>query len=226
MRLFCLLSMLVFLSGCGPSLTQYRPRLAHVDEPAQDQPITVSVGEEMLRKGDYLAHHAVRLRQTVKLGPLNGYTLSPGVYLRQRTGTRSDYYRPAAGARGGRLDKSFFSDGVRAIEVYRDQNTVCVVVTLGNRVCRDDVALTHFLQSRAQDNSFIRTLIYSGRVGDKINVGYREYEDLQARPSFANEVEYDVAASALIGYKGAQIEVLHADNQSITYVVRRSFPDF
>jgi hypothetical protein len=67
-------------------------------------------------------------------------------------------------------------------------------------------------------------LIYNGRIGDKINVGYREFSNSLARPAFNNDVEYDLSASRTIGYKGAQIEVIDANNNSITYRVLRTFP--
>lgn len=35
-------------------------------------------------------------------------------------------------------------------------------------------------------NSFQQTLIYNGKVGNKINIGYREFSGDLARPAFAN----------------------------------------
>ena len=78
------------------------------------------------------------------------------------------------------------------------------------------------LQGIAAD-AFQQTLIYSGKVGDKINIGYREFSSNVARPAFNNDVEYDLKDSTTIGYKGALIEVLEATNQSIRYRVIRNF---
>ena len=69
-------------------------------------------------------------------------------------------------------------------------------------------------------DSFQQTLIYSGKVGDKINVGYREFSSNVARPAFNNEVEYDLSESKIIGYKGARIEVIEATNEYIKYKTR------
>ena len=44
-----------------------------------------------------------------------------------------------------------------------------------------------------------------------------------ARPAFANSVEYDLNDSKIIGYKGARLEVISADNQSIKYKVLQNF---
>jgi hypothetical protein len=76
----------------------------------------------------------------------------------------------------------------------------------------------------SERNSFQQTLIYSGRVGNKINVSYREFSNNTARPAFNNDVEYDLSSSNTIGYKGALIEVIKADNSSITYKLIRNFP--
>lgn len=75
----------------------------------------------------------------------------------------------------------------------------------------------------ASNDSFQQTLIYSGKVGDKINIGYREFSGNLARPAFNNNVEYDLSDSMLIAYKGARIEVLEANNQFIKYRVIENF---
>jgi hypothetical protein len=72
-------------------------------------------------------------------------------------------------------------------------------------------------------DSFQQTLIYSGKVGNKINIGYREFSNNLARPAFNNNVEYDLSDSAVIGYKGAQLEIIEATNQYIKYRVFRNF---
>ena len=73
------------------------------------------------------------------------------------------------------------------------------------------------------EDSFQQTLIYSGRVGDKINVGYREFSNSMARPAFNNDVEYDLSESRIIGYKGARLEIIKATNESIKYRVLNNF---
>ena len=69
------------------------------------------------------------------------------------------------------------------------------------------------------DDSFQQTLIYSGKLGNKIKIGYREFSNNQARPAFNNDVEYDLSESAVIGYKGARLEIVGATNETIKYRV-------
>jgi hypothetical protein len=74
-----------------------------------------------------------------------------------------------------------------------------------------------------QTDSFQQTLIYSGKVGNKINIAYREFSNNIARPAFNNNVEYDLSESKTIAYKGSQLEILEATNQSIKFKVIKNF---
>jgi hypothetical protein len=77
---------------------------------------------------------------------------------------------------------------------------------------------THFTKAVSQ-----QTLIYSGKVGDKITLGYREFFNEVARPAFSNDVVYDLSASSILGYKGARLQVINATNTEISYKVLADF---
>ena len=79
------------------------------------------------------------------------------------------------------------------------------------------------LEVRPRKAKLRHYLIYSGRVGDKIKAGYREFSNNLARPAFNNDVEYDLRESSVIGYKGARIEVVEATNEHIKYKVIQNF---
>ncbi len=61
-----------------------------------------------------------------------------------------------------------------------------------------------------------QTLIYNGKVGNRITLGYREFEGNLARPAYSNIVDYDLTESRILGYQGARLEVLEATNTQIT----------
>lgn len=65
--------------------------------------------------------------------------------------------------------------------------------------------------------------MYSGKVGNKINIAYREFSGGMARGAFSNVAEYDLSESKTIGYQGAQIDVIEATNQLIRYKVISNF---
>jgi hypothetical protein len=74
-------------------------------------------------------------------------------------------------------------------------------------------------------NSFQQTLLYNGKIGNKITLGYREFSNNLARAAFSNNVDYDLSESTLVGYKGARLEIIKATNTEITYRVLVGFPN-
>ncbi len=115
------------------------------------------------------------------------------------------------------------SDPYQALGVkHKNPKELCVITTFGAYECyKADFEIKRV--SSTTEASFQQTLIYSGKVGNKINIGYRESSNDIARPAFNNDVEYDLNESKEIGYKGATVEILSADNQKITYRVIKSF---
>jgi len=73
--------------------------------------------------------------------------------------------------------------------------------------------------------SFKQELIYNGKSGSTLKFMYREFSKDLARPSFSQEVNYDLAESNIVGFKGARIEILNATNTKIEYKVLKSFPN-
>jgi hypothetical protein len=65
--------------------------------------------------------------------------------------------------------------------------------------------------------------IYNGRVGTALKFIYREYVDDYARPAFSQDLQYDLAESKIIGFRGLRIEVLSATNTNIEYKVLSYF---
>ncbi|OTP81007.1 hypothetical protein B6D08_11100 [Gilliamella apicola] len=66
-------------------------------------------------------------------------------------------------------------------------------------------------------------LIYNGKVGNNINIGYKEFNNDSARIAFSNNVEYDLSDSKVIRYKGAELEIIKVTNQFIEYKVYSNF---
>ena len=68
-------------------------------------------------------------------------------------------------------------------------------------------------------------LIYQGVVDNKISIAYREYTDNLARPAFTQQAQYELNndGTAIIGFKGARVQVHRADNLQIEYTVNQGF---
>lgn len=201
----------------------YIPEVTEISEPALNTVTTVYVGDSLVRQGKFSVHDAIYIRQDVKIGTVGSYTLTRGYYLKEGEDEKAEYYLPAGGPDSGRVVKSAFADPFQVIR--RDKNTgkLCGVSAFNMQTCTDEAAYEQKTYPVASADSFQQTLIYSGMVGNKINIGYREFSNDFARPAFNNEVEYDLSQSRTIAYKGCKIEVIEATNEFIKYKVLSNF---
>lgn len=66
-----------------------------------------------------------------------------------------------------------------------------------------------------------KELLYSGISGKTIEVAYREFRGGYAAPAFSQNLKYDLSASKFIRFQNFEIEVIRADNNSITSRILR-----
>lgn len=185
-----------------------------IDRPPIGQTTVAYVGDNLVEKGMMVAEKVLYVK---KLIDGVAYNIPPGSYKQIGFDEKSDFYSSIG------VTKNPFSDPFKALAIDSSKpNELCVVTVFNIKSCYPGEFEKRGVVSE-QGLSFQQTLIYSGRVGQKINISYREFSDNLARPAFNNDVEYDLSTSALIGYKGAQIEVISADNNTITYRVLRNF---
>lgn len=209
--------------GCVSTSANYRPIAIDISEPPLGQIVTAEVGGVMLRQGKYVEHDAIYLQETVKVGVFGAYVFSRGYYLREGEDGKNEFYYPENSPEGGSVDKSALADPYKTMMVVKGQNTICGVSVLNARVCQKNVRFERVKRPALVSDGFQQTLLYSGRIGNKINISYREFSNNTARPAFNNDVEYDLSESTTIGYKGAEIEIIEATNRMIKYRVIRNF---
>lgn len=214
---------ILVLSGCVSTNTNYRPTAVEISDPPLGVTVTAEVGGTMLRQGKYVEHHAIRLQDSVRAGVLGAYVFSPGYYLREGEDAKNEFYRPEPGPEGGRVDKSALADPYQTMMVPKGQNTICGVSVFNARVCEKNISFERLMRPALTTDGFQQTLLYSGRVGNKVNISYREFSNNSARPAFNNDVEYDLTESMVIGYRGAEIEIIEATNRMIKYRVVKNF---
>ncbi len=214
---------LVFLSGCVTPIYNYYPERTKISEPPLNIVVTAYVGDNMLLQGEYIEHDAIYLRQDIKVGILGECTLTSGHYLKKGEDTKSEFYLPAGGLDSGQVIMNPLADPFQVIRLDKKSGKLCSVTVYNMEDCTSKANYEKKKYPVTNSDSFQQTLIYSGKVGDKINVGYREFSSNVARPAFNNEVEYDLSESRIIGYKGARIEVIEATNESIKYKVIQNF---
>lgn len=210
------------LVGCAAPRANYFPISQAISDPPLNSINTISVGDIMLRQGEYSEHEAIFVPQVINAGL---YTIQPGHYLKTGEDGGTEFFYPG-GAEPGRVDKPALADNWSSVIVRNNAtpqicvltvfNTAITTCSSGNIFQRRKVASLH-------RDSFQQTLIYSGKIGNKINIAYREFSNSLARPAFNNNVEYDLSESKVIGYKGAQLEIQEATNQHIKFKVIKNF---
>ncbi len=174
----------------------------------------------MLRQGKYVEQDAFLLESLAKTG--FSYTLHPGYYIKHGEDQSNEYYLPG-GDRPGRIEKNPIADNWSSVALGKVDSKLCIVTIFNVKNCTDGTNFRRVKKPTLTEDSFQQTLIYSGKVGNKINIGYREFSSSIARPAFNNNVEYDLSESKTIGYKGAELEILDATNQVIKYKVIKNF---
>ncbi|MQA19166.1 hypothetical protein [Rugamonas rivuli] len=96
------------------------------------------------------------------------------------------------------------------------------VLCVSRRSCAEVEYITEYATSYSPQ-SLQQTLLYNGKIGNRITLSYREFSQDLARPAFTNEVAYDLSESKILGYKGARLEVISATNTELTYRVVAGF---
>jgi hypothetical protein len=88
-----------------------------------------------------------------------------------------------------------------------------------NHVAAPELVLQPTTVTRLGQKAFQRELVYSGISGSSVSLLYREFGNDPLRPTFSQELKYDLASSRTIGFKGTRIEVVEANNTAIRYRV-------
>jgi hypothetical protein len=213
---------LISLMGCAKPKYNYSALETSVNQPPAGEVNTSYIGDTMLSKGKYKEHDSIYVKD--KIDVIWAYTLLPGYYLKQGEDDVGEFYYPG-GDEPGHIDKAMLADPWKSVMARKDPPAICIITMFNVATC--NTQFQNYFEKRKKaivsPDSFQQTLIYSGKVGDKINVGYREFSGNMARPAFSNNVEYDLSESPLIGYKGAKLEVIEANNQFVRYRVIDSF---
>ncbi|NHB58164.1 hypothetical protein [Acinetobacter shaoyimingii] len=210
-----------FLTGCATPVYNYQAQSKQMSKPPIGSINTAYVGDKMLEQGVFTDREVLRVDSPTKVNMF--YSLTPGNYLKTGQSNQGIFYSAFNQIEnGGNVQKNPLADPIKALMLSAD-GKLCVVSVLNAKNCTNQHQAKTSVVGVASDNSFQQTLIYSGKVGQKINIGYREFSSNLARPAFNNDVEYDLNDSFEIGYKGALLEILDANNQKITYRVIRNF---
>lgn len=216
---------IALLAGCAAPRTIYVAESRPFSRPEISQVATAAPGDALLQQGTVRTYDAIRLPRPASLGGIGNFDVPAGVFLKDGESAAAEFFswdevsRPT---RGG-----INSNGLTLKHLFlvksKPDAPLCAETFDKKYFCSSEVAYERTRANVADTDSFQRTLIYSGRVGNRITLAYREFSGSLARPAFSNQAEYDLSESKVLVYQGAQIEVIEATNQGITYRVLRNF---
>lgn len=239
-----LLAVAACLAGCASRPANpaagldLRPVVGRIEDaklPPVGAVTTATVGSSMVSSSRLLVSEAVELPEGLKIAQpyppdptVWTYVINipPGTYkaaMKDRFGATYFAFgrQLVSWVSGGKLshseqaaaDLKFTAEGAPVFEW---------AVPGSGELTRLPLPLARFTRTTKQEpaaEGFRRELIYTGRAGNAVSLLYREFVNDMARPAFAQQLQYDLAADAVIGYKGARFEVMKADNTGITYRV-------
>jgi hypothetical protein len=219
-----------FVSGCAtPIVTPVQSIKTEFNQPPIGQVVTASVGEELLKQGVQYTREVLILPQEVKVQSVFSIEIKKGRYVKIGDFEDSEFFSWLIN-RGDRDNGAIHSsgspsEGFGGVALNKKTKELCVYTERekARGYCTPNVVVERGTQLVEDRNSFQQTLLYNGRVGNKVNIGYRESYADRARQAFSNNVEYDLTDSRLISYREAQLEVIDATNQKITYKVLKNF---
>jgi len=207
------------------------PELRFVDTPALNTISAAELGDTLLVKEKAYVFDGLDLQERITdNGIAREYIVEPGrMPLVRRDADGTSYFSPTEGSYYVN-DKTFRrratpSNGLLVLKANGSVELQGYYDLTGpGQVYPPNPKYTVGKMADIRRPNFRQQLIYGGRSGDQIKVTYREFSGDFARPAFAQDVQYDLGADKLIGFKGVRIEIVEATNTKLTYRVLKSFP--
>ncbi|WP_156949810.1 hypothetical protein [Simplicispira psychrophila] len=200
---FAIIASLIFsVSGCSSIKKEY----AQISIPSPGDIATKNIGEELISQKLRTYALGLTIPENYKIGK---YTLLKGTYQLEKENEKGQWFEVSVNHKDS-----------ENVLVKKDDGSLCV-----DKICQQlqySIEKSPF-EKKDIKNSFQKTILYNGKIGNKVTVSYREFSDGLARSAFTNEVSYDLSESKIIGYKGARLEVIKATNTDITFKVISGF---
>ena len=206
-----ILSLIFAMTGCASVSYDALPsEIKQIDYPALNSVNTVTVGEVMVDKGIEATTKFVRITSAISV---TADTIPAGDYQIVGGDEKYLYFQ---------VVRDYYTNNV--IRIGRESgDEICLIYSIGTKGCGNSNAFEVYEEAIEAPDSFRQTLIYNGRAGNSAKIIYREFQGGYARPAFDNDAVYDLSESMSIAYKGVRLDVIKADNVSITYMMLSNF---
>ncbi len=203
---------LIALSVAACRTKPVQPAYSLQTFPAIGTVSTGEVGEELIEQGDAAMVDALVLHRDLVIDDL---TFKQGTYPLAVASADQRLFNRVNVMRRGKL-----STRGKLFLFNSDSGS--------KKLCAGRWACAQADYSLGQTTAFSRarprqTLIYNGKIADRVTLGYRELVKNGAKPTSSNDVGYDLSESRVLSYKGARLEVINATNTEISYRVLAGF---
>jgi len=216
-----LFSLTLLLTACSSVKYNYTPESTAFSIPELGVEVLLGLGEPLLDQGKATKRDVIYIIQETSLA---AYKEKPGKLLKVGSDQSYDYFSQDTHTGYSIYEGLLISTPSMTASLRYNKNNgeYCILRPTDIDIC-GEINTRNETDKVITNDSFRRTLIYSGRVGNKLKISYREFSNNMARSAFSSEVEYDLGESSIIGYAGARIKVISATNTEIKYEVIKNF---
>lgn len=219
--LIFIITLAASVTGCSTPKYNYQPAASIFSVPPIGETNTAGLGESLLDQGVSTNRDIIIIEKPFSI---MAYDVAAGKMIKIGEDKNYAYYGQSYDTgyliTGGLLIKTIMVNAT--IQVNKSTQELCIIRPLDADVC-DSTNFRLEQELVTSKKSFRQTLIYTGKVGTKLRMAYREYSGDLARPAFNTDVEYDLNQSKEVGYAGAILEIIDASNTKITYKVINNF---
>jgi hypothetical protein len=182
------------------------------------------VGKKILHQGELDQRAAIHLSEEIKFGKDGAYALTPGYYFRIGESIGWETYAPADGPEAGSVKKAPGAITLQSSFLYsNDGKTIALITNFYQALNTNAKGITRTTRPSLSRDAIQRSLVYGGRNGTKIKLGYQEIWQNITRPAGDVFVEYDLVNSKVVEFNGARIEVIEATHKIIKYRITQAF---
>jgi hypothetical protein len=206
-----------FLGGCATTgrLVNYKSKM--IDIPEIGKVMKVEIGDTIINKAEFYSIPAIILDKEFEIVPL-GSVPPQRLILKTETDDLLFYW----GEKGVYFLGKLLPGGI-CISTSDNEMKSFLGRNGAKGRFKQQPNVKHIDIPDPNKPSFNQELIYNGRIQNGVKFLYREFSKDMIRAPFSQEIQYDLAESKNIGFKGARIEIIEATNNYITYIVRNSF---
>jgi hypothetical protein len=213
-----ILELFVFVSFGQREVNKFTPEMGVIN--------STELGESLLKREILTYRRGINLKEDINVSFLGSkYTIFKGTYLANNKKNKKNEIELTPV-----IDQSNFLGRSISIALFLNTTTNEISKVIYNNAklkIKNEKPLIYPIEEviLKTDPLLVKDLIYNGRSAEVIKLTYREYINDLARPSFTQDVQYDLKDGNEIGFKGARIEVINATNLKIEYKVLSPFKD-